>query len=175
MRELLQPLIESEPFQALLASPGSHLARAEGPGHPYVAAALAAAVDAPVLAVAPGPREAERLAAGAGAFLGPERVALFPAWEALPVEGISPAPELAAKRAEAAHRLRHADGAFVLVAPVASALQRVVPSLGDRDPLVLQPELKLPPDVLAERLVAAGYARSDIVMHRGEFAVRGGI
>jgi transcription-repair coupling factor (superfamily II helicase) len=175
MRELLQPLIESEPFQALLASPGSHLARAEGPGHPYVAAALAAAVDAPVLAVAPGPREAERLAAGARAFLGPENVALFPAWEALPVEGISPAPELAARRAEAAYRLRHAGVAFVLVAPVGSALQRVVPTLGEREPLVLETGVELPPDVLADRLVAAGYVRGDVVMHRGEFAVRGGI
>ena len=175
MRELLQPLIRSEPFQALLASPGRRLARTEGPGHPYVAAALAAAVDAPVLVVAPGPREAERLAAGAAAFLGPEGVALFPAWEALPVEGISPAPELAARRAEAANRLLRATSAFVIVAPVASALQRIVPTLGRRQPLELESGVELPPDALAERLVAAGYVRSDLVMHRGEFAVRGGI
>ena len=32
-----------------------------------------------------------------------------------------------------------------------------------------------PPDELAERLVAQGYTRSDVVEHRGEFAVRGGI
>ncbi len=175
MRELLQVLIDSEPFQAVLASPGPRLARAEGPGHPYVAAALAVSIDAPVLVVAPGPREAEHLAAGARAFLGPERVALFPSWEALPVEGISPAPELAAKRAEAAHRLHAADGGFVVVAPIASALQRVVPTLGQRDPLVLEPGVEVPPDALAERLVRAGYVRSDVVMHRGEFAVRGGI
>src|SRR5439155_19893876 len=31
------------------------------------------------------------------------------------------------------------------------------------------------PDVLAERLVSLGYARVDVVEHRGEFAVRGGI
>ncbi|MGH2691429.1 MAG: CarD family transcriptional regulator, partial [Actinomycetota bacterium] len=175
MRELLEPIIESEPFQALLARPAPRLARAEAPGHPYVAAALAAAAEAPVLAVAPGPREAERLAAGAEAFLGPERVALFPAWEALPVEGISPAPELVARRADAAHRLREADGAFLIVAPVAAALQRLVPTLGERDPLRLEPGLETPPDALAERLVALGYVRSDLVAHRGEFAVRGGI
>ena len=175
MRELLQAIIESEPFQGLLASPAPRLARAEAPGHPYVAAALAAAADAPVLAVAPGPREAEGLAAGAAAFLGPDRVALFPAWEALPVEGISPAPELAARRADAVHRLREADGPFVIVAPIAAALQRLVPTLGRRAPLTLEPGVEMPPDVLAERLVALGYVRSDLVAHRGEFAVRGGI
>jgi transcription-repair coupling factor (superfamily II helicase) len=35
--------------------------------------------------------------------------------------------------------------------------------------------MEMPPDVLAERLVALGYVRSDLVEHRGEFAVRGGI
>ena len=54
-----------------------------------------------MLAVAPGPREAEALAADLEAFLGADRVALLPAWEALPYEGISPAPEVAARRAAA--------------------------------------------------------------------------
>src|SRR5918996_1483332 len=31
------------------------------------------------------------------------------------------------------------------------------------------------PDALAEQLVGLGYERSDLVLHRGEFAVRGGI
>ncbi|MGH2656892.1 MAG: hypothetical protein ACRDIZ_09410, partial [Actinomycetota bacterium] len=111
LEKLLEPLVESDAFQALLARPGERLGRAEAPGHPYVAAALAAAVDAPVLAVLPGPREARTFAGGAEAFLGPERVALFPAWEALAVEGISPSPETAARRARAARLLRRARAA----------------------------------------------------------------
>ena len=35
--------------------------------------------------------------------------------------------------------------------------------------------LDLPPDDLAERLVELGYARADVVEHRGEFALRGGV
>ncbi|MGH2764409.1 MAG: transcription-repair coupling factor [Actinomycetota bacterium] len=175
MEKLLEPLVESEAFQALLGMPGYRLGRAEAPGHPYVAAALTVAVEAPVLAVAPGPKEAERLAAGAEAFLGPERVALFPSWEALPVEGISPGPETAARRAGGARRLRGARGPFVVAAPVAAVLQRLVPSLGLRDPLRLGPGAQIAPDRLAERLVAMGYVRADLVLHRGEFAVRGGI
>src|SRR5207244_12552835 len=72
---------------------GEHvLASAPAAGHPFVAAALAVATGAPVLAVAPDPRSAQTLADGAAAWLGGERAVLFPAWEALPYEGISPGP-----------------------------------------------------------------------------------
>ena len=175
MERLLDTLIESEAFQEVLAKPSPRVARAEGPGHPYAIAGLARVLDAPVLAVAAGPKEADRLAAGVEAFLGEERVALFPAWEALPVEGISPAPELASRRAAAAHRARRAGGAFVVVAPVAAALQRLVPTLGQPNTLVLEAGVETPPDELAARLVAIGYVRTDMVLHRGELAVRGGI
>jgi transcription-repair coupling factor (superfamily II helicase) len=175
MRKLLEPMIESEAFQALLARPGPQLARAEVPGHGYVVAALAAALEAPVMAVAPGPREADRLARGAAAFLGDEAVALFPAWEALPGEGISPSPEIAGRRAEAAHRARGAKGPFVLAMPVVAAVQRIVPSVGGEEPLHLEAGRELAPDGLAEFLVDLGYGRTDLVLHRGEFALRGGI
>ncbi|HZA60929.1 MAG TPA: DEAD/DEAH box helicase, partial [Actinomycetota bacterium] len=175
MKKLLEPLIESEAFQDLLAATPPRVGRTEAAGHPYAVAALAEALDAPVFAVAPGPREAGHLADGAEAFLGAERVALFPAWEALPGEGISPAPEIAARRARAARLARRAKGPFVLVAPVVAALQRVVPTLGEAEPLTVSAGLELPPDALAEQLVGLGYERSDLVLHRGEFAVRGGI
>jgi transcription-repair coupling factor (superfamily II helicase) len=175
LEKLLEPLVESDALQALLARPGDRLGRAEATGHPYVAAGLAAAVDAPVLAVLPGPREARTFAGGAEAFLGPERVALFPAWEALAVEGISPSPETAARRARAARLLRRAHGPMVVAAPVAAAVQRLVPSIGSRDPLRLEAGGEVAPDRLAERLVGLGYVRTDLVVHRGEFAVRGGI
>ena len=175
LEKLLEPLVQSDAFQALLARPGDRLGRAEAPGHPYAAAALAVAVDVPVLAVLPGPREAKACADGAEAFLGPERVALFPAWEALPVEGISPSPETVARRARAARLLRSAKGPTVVTAPVAAVVQRLVPSIGGRGPLRLAAGDEIAPDRLAERLVGIGYVRSDLAVHRGELAVRGGI
>src|SRR5919106_2581009 len=175
LEKLLEPLVESDGFQALLARPGDRLGRAEAPGHPYAAAALAVAVDAPVLAVLPGPREARACADGAAAFLGPERVALFPSWEALPVEGISPSPETVARRARAARLLRPAEGPTVVTAQVAAVVQRLGPPIGGRGPLRLAVGDEIAPDRLAERLVGLGYVRSDLVVHRGELAVRGGI
>src|SRR5207245_4374271 len=107
---------------------GEHvLASAPAAGHPFVAAALAVATGAPVLAVAPDPRSAQTLADGAAAWLGGERAVLFPAWESLPYEGISPGPLTAGRRAAAANRVRQATGPMVVAAPVLAALQRVSP------------------------------------------------
>src|SRR6266545_3893016 len=80
----------SEPFERLLLERTRPvLGRAEA-GSDFVVASLAQALDAPVLAVAPGPPEAEVLARGVSAFLGQDRAALFPSWEALPYEDITP-------------------------------------------------------------------------------------
>ena len=175
LERLLDTMIGSEPFERLLLERARPVvARAEA-GRDFVVAALARALDSPILVVAPGPREAEALARGISAFLGPERAALLPAWEALPYEGISPSPETAARRARAARSARTANGPFALVAPAHAALQRIAPTLGETEPLVLSRGRTFPPDALAERLVGLGYVRSDVVEHRGEFAVRGGI
>ncbi len=173
--KLLDVLIGSEPFERLLLERARPIAARAEAGHDFVMAAIGRALDAPILAVAPGPREAEALAHGVRAFLGEDRVALLPAWEALPYEGISPGPEIAARRADAVRKLRRASGAFVLVCPAHAAIQGLVPTLGTADPLMLARGSTVPPDEVAERLVDLGYARSDLVEHRGEFAVRGGI
>jgi transcription-repair coupling factor (superfamily II helicase) len=64
----------------------------------------------------------------------------------------------------------------VVVAPVRSLLQPQVPGLGDLEPVSLAAgdtgrELT---DIVAD-LAGAGYARTELVANRGEFAVRGGI
>src|SRR5881392_2693642 len=138
LREALDLLVGSETFEGLLL-----------------------ALDAPVLAVAPGPHEADALVEDLEAFL-PDDVALLPAWEALPYEGISPAPDVAARRAAAVRRLRERRGATVLVAPALAAMQGLIPTLGAVPPIELVPGRDLPPDKLAEQLVDLGYRRADV-------------
>ncbi|HEX6332541.1 MAG TPA: transcription-repair coupling factor, partial [Actinomycetota bacterium] len=168
-------VIGSDAFERLLTERARPvLARADA-GEDVVVSALARALESPVLAVAAGRQEAERLVRGAETWLGPERTAYLAPWEALPYEGISPSPEVAAHRADAVHRLREAGGPFVLVTTGLAAMQRLVPTLGRVRPLQLVAGVELAPDELAERLVELGYARSDVVEHRGEFAVRGGV
>ena len=175
LRDAVETLVGSEPFERLLlARDRPIVARAEA-GEDLVVAAVATALETPVLAIAAGPREAEALAADLESYLGGDAVALLPSWEALPYEGLSPAPDVAARRAEAVRRLRAASGAFVVVAPAMAAMQRLIPTLGTETPTQLVTGLELPPDALAERLVDLGYRRADVVEHRGEFAVRGGV
>ena len=175
MERLLDTLIGSQAFERLLLERARPVVARSDAGEDFFVSALARALESPVLVVAPGPREAEQLAEGAEAWLGAERAALLPAWEALPYEGISPSPEISARRADAVRRLRAADGPFVLVAPALAAMQGLVPTLGEVAPVEIVKGIDLPPDALAERLVDLGYVRSDVVEHRGEFAVRGGV
>jgi transcription-repair coupling factor (superfamily II helicase) len=178
--DALAALVASAPFErVLLARERPVLARADA-GADAAVAALATALDTAILLVAPGPREADQLAAGVEAYLGPERTALLPSWEALPYEGLSPSPEVAARRDRAVARLREASqtpsrSPFVIVAPVLAAMQGLIPTLGTVPPLELVAGHERAPDALAERLTELGYARADVVEHRGEFAVRGGV
>jgi transcription-repair coupling factor (superfamily II helicase) len=168
-------LIGSDAFERLLTERARPIEVRADAGEDAVVAALAKALDTTVMVVTPGRREAEPLVGAAEAWLGPDRVAYLPPWEALPYEGISPSPEAAARRAAAVRRLREATGPFVLVTTALSAIHGLIPTLGSTEPVILEGSLEVPPDALADRLVALGYQRADVVEHRGEFAVRGGV
>jgi transcription-repair coupling factor (superfamily II helicase) len=173
--QAVRAFAESEPFERLLLSRERPIAARAEAGEGFAIAAIASGLDTSVLAATPGPREAEEIASAVEAFLGPERVTVLPAWEALPYEGISPSAEVAARRTSAVRRLRQATGAFVIVAPVLTILQGIVPTLGTVSPLELVPGREIAPDALSAALVELGYLRADVVEHRGEFAVRGGV
>ena len=171
---LVETLIGSEPFERLLASRERPLVAQAEIGEAFVLAGLATALDLPVLAVTPGPHEAEALVADVEAFL-PGSAVLLPAWEAFPYELLSPTPEIAARRAAAVRRLREASGPLVVVAPAVAAAQGIAPSTGTAAPLEVATGDEAAPDTLADRLVVLGYERADVVQRRGEFAVRGGV
>src|SRR5919108_1973086 len=88
---------------------------------------------------------------------------------------MAPAQGAGAGRRDATAGVRAAPPPFALVAPCLAAMQGVPPTLGATPPLQLAAGVELPPDALAERLSDMGYRRVDVVEHRGEFAVRGGV
>jgi transcription-repair coupling factor (superfamily II helicase) len=171
---LVETLMGSEPFERLLASRERPLVAQAETGEAFVLAGLATALELPVLAITPGPHEAEALVADVEAFL-PGSAVLLPAWEAFPYELLSPTPEIAARRAAAVRRLREASGPLVVVAPAVAAAQGIAPSTGTVAPLEVATGDEAAPDTLADRLVVLGYERADVVQRRGEFAVRGGV
>ncbi|HEV2888619.1 MAG TPA: transcription-repair coupling factor [Jatrophihabitans sp.] len=150
---------------------------------PLAIATLAGRTGRTVLAVTSTGREAEDLLASLQCLLPPDTVALYPGWETLPHERLSPRADTIGRRLAVLRRLRHPDprdpstGALsVVVAPVRSILQPQVPALGDLEPVSISigdsgREL----EEIVAALVAAGYARTELVDKRGDFAVRGGI
>jgi transcription-repair coupling factor (superfamily II helicase) len=124
----------------------------------------------------PTSTEAERVARDLVAFLGEGAVDLFPAWETLPFERVSPGVEVMGRRLRAMWKLRDPQRApRVLVAPVRALIQRLGPHVEETEPLVVRRGGTLDPDALLHELVAAGYRREYQVEHRGELAIRGSI
>ena len=168
--------------QVIDAGPGA-LDLTAPPGlRPFVVAALAAKAGRTVLAVTATGREAEELEAALGSLHDPHRVALFPSWETLPHERLSPRADTVGRRLAVLRRLTHpsaddpATGPLdVVVAPVRSLLQPQVKGLGDLEPVELVPGQDAPLEEVVRRLVDISYARVELVEKRGEFAVRGGI
>ncbi|SFL21463.1 transcription-repair coupling factor [Geodermatophilus ruber] len=151
------------------------------PVQPLVAAALAAregGAGVPVLVVTAGERDADAVADQLRCFLPDRRTEVFPAWETLPHERLSPRADTVGRRLAVLRDLTHpgANGTIdVLVAPVRSVLQPLAPGLGDLVPVELKPGDSADLDDVARALVDAAYTRVELVEKRGEFAVRGGL
>ncbi|HEY5336351.1 MAG TPA: transcription-repair coupling factor [Mycobacteriales bacterium] len=142
---------------------------------PFVTAAVAGR--APVLAVVATGREADELTAGLRALLDPASVALFPSWETLPHERLSPRSDTVGRRMAVLRRLAHPEGRplQVVVCPVRSVLQPMLRGLGEIAPVRLEVGGTADLDEIVARLAELAYTRVDLVERRGEFAVRGGL
>ena len=117
-----------------LAVPSAEVVASAPPGarHLVVSALAPTRTGAPVLAVTATGREAEDLHAALESSLGAEAVALFPSWETLPHERLSPRSDTVGQRLSVLRRLAHpaaGDGSHgalsVVVAPVRAGLQPV--------------------------------------------------
>lgn len=136
----------------------------------------------PLLIVTPTTREANEMAAALAGYLPASDIAVFPAWETLPHERLSPRPDTVAQRLAVLRRLAHPDESIaeagplrVVIAPVRAAVQPMVANLGEIAPVTLRVGDEYDPQQLAADLADRAYTRVDMVERRGEFAVRGGL
>ncbi len=123
-------------------------------------------------------RGAEELAGALRAYLPEESVAVFPAWETLPHERLSPRSDTVARRLLVQRRLAHPEEFAplrLLILPVRALLQPIVAGLGELAPVRVRVGDTVDLEELENQLVDAAYSRVDMVERRGEFAVRGGI
>lgn len=129
----------------------------------------------PLLVVLPRSRDAEAFARAVGVWMPPEDAVLFPAWEVLPGEAMSPTLETMGRRIKVLRDLARggAGGPKVVVASVRAFLQRAAEPADQS--IRLAPGAAVSIAQLAEELVAFGYERNYLVERPGEFSVRGGI
>jgi transcription-repair coupling factor (superfamily II helicase) len=142
---------------------------------PLALAALASD-DAPesLLAVVSTSSEAEFVHDALVAWLGPESVALWPGWDTHPLERVSPDVLIMAQRSLLRWRVREGIGPRIIVASARAVAQILSPE-SIRVPFVIQRGHEVERDAFVEGLVATGYRREQLVEHRAEIAVRGGI
>ncbi|MBK9180541.1 MAG: transcription-repair coupling factor [Acidimicrobiales bacterium] len=173
----LPALLRDEPAVAGVLGRRQAVLAVPEPARALVTAGLATLSSRrPFLVAVPTGAEAERLAHDLTAYLGPDQVELFPAWETLPFERVSPSVEAMGRRLRVLWRLRQPEHhPAVVVASVRALAQRLGPHVEDVEPLVARPGERFDPTEVVERLVAGGYRREYQVEHRGEVAVRGSI
>ena len=133
-----------------------------------------------ILHVARDGQRLERLQDGLR-FFSPEReVLVFPAWDCLPYDRLSPHPDTVAERLETLSRLAAPRAAGspgrIILASVGAVLQRVPPKdLYAGAATVLRKGTAVDVAWLTQFLGDNGYKRADTVMEPGEFAIRGGL
>ena len=126
----------------------------------------------PVLLVTASTRRSEELVDEIGSYIGSEQVALFPAWETLPHEKLSPKSDTVAARAKA---LATIGDRRVLLTSIRGLIQPIVSDLLTHNFPKLSLGTEISMDRLITKLVFLGFNRTDLVERRGEFALRGGI
>ncbi|MDQ6658673.1 MAG: transcription-repair coupling factor [Actinomycetota bacterium] len=183
----LAEAVLADPFFAALAeqagAPAKTIVAPRGV-LPFLAAGLANS-ERPTLLVTATGREAEVATDALTDLLGAGAAMIFPSWETLPHERLSPRADTVGKRLAVLRRLAYPqaqDGPagavhplLVVVTTVRSLIQPMAPNLGDIVPVRLQVGDETDLGELVSRLVDLAYTRVDMVEKRGEMAVRGGI
>lgn len=132
----------------------------------------------PLIHIASSEREAEQFIQ-AFQFVAPNTpVYLFPAWDCLPYDRVSPShPNMAERIATLAAMLHHTEKDIYLVVTTPAAItQRVLPKQQlTKASITLEKGQILPQEKLVNLFISLGFQRVGKVMEAGEFAIRGSI
>lgn len=127
-----------------------------------------------ILVITPSSRIADELSDEIRSYLG-DVVINFPAWETLPHERLSPKSDTVTARISALHKINSKSKFKVVVTSIRGALQPIVSDILEEELITLSVGQKISMAELTTRLSYFGFARTDLVEKRGDFAVRGGI
>ena len=104
-------------------------------------------------------------------------VLTFSAWDTVPYDRTSPAPEIIGNRIDTLTRLiQEKDKPFLLITTVSALLQKVpAPDFFRQTTCSIQIGQSIPFNELKSFLLQNGYRQSDTVMEAGDYAIRGGL
>ncbi|HEX9685452.1 MAG TPA: transcription-repair coupling factor [Burkholderiales bacterium] len=162
------------PFQVPAAGSRARTAPLHGSADALMLSELARA-GRPLAVITATARDAQRLLEEMPFFAPGLRVRLFPDWETLPYDQLSPHQDLVSERLATLYQLMQRALDAVII-PVTTALYRVAPVeyLAGRS-FYFRQGATLAPDELRRQLVTAGYAHVTQVVAPGEYCVRGGL
>ena len=174
----------AEPARVLEAPPAPVRPRAfllgnarEGLEARYLAERLVRGRARQILHVARDLDRARQLAELARFFAPELEVLIFPAWDCLPYDRISPNPQIMAERLLTLARLAEPAGGPRLVLTTVNAVLQRVPTREAvlAGHLVIEAGKRLDREALAAWLERDGYRRVGTVVEPGEYALRGGL
>jgi transcription-repair coupling factor (superfamily II helicase) len=155
----------------------------KGGARAYLLSLIAERTHQPLLVITPTAPEAEKLFFDLSFFLGEEknlsplhkRLHLFPSWDILPFEKLSPHPDSVAARLEGLYHLLEGSGP-ILVSTPAALMQRVVPKEAIKKSYcyVVTGE-EIDREDLLRHLVDWGFQHAPLTEAWGDFSVRGGL
>jgi len=137
--------------------------------------AAIASQERPLVLVTASSRRADELTEELNSYLGAGSVVVFPPWETLPHERLSPKSDTVATRFKTLHLLASNQPPRVLVTSIRGLIQPIIADLLDAQLPVLEINKTVSMSALIASLSFLGYTRTDLVERRGDFAVRGGI
>ncbi len=155
----------------------------QGGAKAYILSLIAEQSRRPILIITSTTTDAENLYDDLGFFLGEERslppfrkrLHLFPSWEVLPFEKLSPHPDSVAARLEALYKLVE-EHAPILIGTPSALMQKVIPKEQFKQSyLYLVAGQELERESLLRHLVQWGFQNVPLVEERGDFSARGGI
>ncbi len=120
-------------------------------------------------------REAEEFYQDLKHFFPDIPIEIFPTWDMLPYEHISPFPDSIHHRVMVLHRIV-SEERLIVVSSVQAAIQNIIPAEDfKKQHLEVKTGDEMPYELLLEQLVHLGYKRTPMVEGSGEFSVKGDI
>jgi len=104
-----------------------------------------------------------------------QSVLTIPAVEADPYDGTSPHAEVLEQRALALYRATRGEARILLTSVGALAARTISPDSLKASSITLRVAEDMPPELIVDLMIAAGYVRQEPVGAVGEFSLRGGI